>query len=529
MKNKLGYWLLPFLLIFSFHTTLYSQVPGVQWKKTYGGSADDFAISMEPCSDGGYIVAGYTASVDSDITINQGAFDYWIVKLSAGGLLQWQRTFGGSGYDLAQSVQQTTDGGYVVAGYSQSVDGDVTGNHGNNDFWVIKLDSTGLLVWEKTFGGPDDDQAYCVRQTTDFGYVISGWSNSISGDVTANHGQSDCWIVKLNSLGNMQWEQSLGGGNSEGASGIEETSDGGFVVSGSTASSNGDVSVAFGSYDYWIVKLNNSGTLEWQKSYGGTGWDQLQAVRQTMDGGFVLAGFSASTDSNVSVNHGLTDYWIVKTDSVGNIQWEKSFGGAQDDFAYSISLCSDGGFFAVGYSNSTNGDLTNNHGMEDYWMVKLDSAGTLQWQKSMGGSSFDYGFSGKQTPDGGYVIAGTANSSNGGVTINKGGDDFWIIKLNPLPTGIVETKWSQALSVYPNPFTDELNVRLLSSFNMNYGFTEFMVEDLTGRILVKKMEDNTVHDSLGTFKLNLSYLTPGLYILKLKNADHIRQTKFLKQ
>jgi hypothetical protein len=234
--------------------------------------------------------------------------------------MEWQKSLGGSDWDFATSIQQTTDGGFVVAGESFSIDGDVSGNHGFSDYWIVKLDSTGTIEWQKSLGGTDDDVANSIQQTTDGGFLVGGRSYSNDGDVSGNHGYYDYWIVKLDLTGTLEWQKSLGGADLDIATSIQQTTDGGFVVAGYSESNDGDVSGHHGSSsdaDYWIVKLDAAGTIEWQKSLGGTYEDVANSIQQTTDGGYVVAGSSESNDGDVSGHHGSTsypDYWIVKLD-----------------------------------------------------------------------------------------------------------------------------------------------------------------------------------------------------------------------
>src|ERR1043165_357284 len=200
MKNTVRALL--FLLVFAGANSLQAQVPSIQWQKSFGGTGTDYAASIQQTTDCGYIVAGQSYSIDGDLTINHGLNDYWIVKLDTAGSLEWQTDLGGSDYDLANSIQQTSDGGYVVAGYSKSNDNDVSGNHGLNDFWVVKLDMNGSLSWQKSLGGSGVDMAHSIQQTSDGGYIVAGISNSNDNDVSGNHGDFDYWVVKLDVDGN---------------------------------------------------------------------------------------------------------------------------------------------------------------------------------------------------------------------------------------------------------------------------------------------------------------------------------------
>jgi len=420
-------WITFFGLVLAV-TTLNAQVQ-IQWQKCLGGTSNDYAYSIQQTSDGGYVVAGYTGSNNGDVSGNHGSGDFWVVKLDAGGNLQWQKCLGGTGYDEANSIQQTSDGGYVVAGFTLSTNGDVSGNHGGYDYWVVKLDAGGNLQWQKCLGGTGYDEANSIQQTSDGGYVVAGYTESTDGDVSGNHGGSDYWVVKLDAGGNLQWQKCLGGTSSDYAYSIQQTSDGGYVVAGYALSTNGDVSGIHGSQDSWVVKLDVGGNLLWQKSLGGTSSDYAYSIQQTSDGGYVVAGFTESTDGDVSGNHGGRDYWVVKLDAGGNLQWQKCLGGTDDDYAFSIKQTSDGGYVVAGKTYSTNGDVSGNHGFNDNWVVKLDAVGNLQWQNCLGGMSDDVAFSIKQSSDGSYVVAGYTGSTNCDVSGNHGSIDSWVVKL----------------------------------------------------------------------------------------------------
>jgi Secretion system C-terminal sorting domain len=244
------------------------------------------------------------------------------VKLSNLGNILWQKSFGGTDRDHVTSIIQTTDSGYIFAGDSRSNDGDVSGHHGTSvtkDCWVVKLNNAGLIDWETSLGGTGNDFATSIQQTSDSGYIVAGSSESIDGDVTGNHGSFDKWIVKLNSQGFISWEKSLGGTGNDNATSIEQTTDGGYVIAGYTTSNDGDVTGNQGGQDNWIVKLNNAGIIEWQKTLGGTGDDWANSIQQTIDDGFVVAGTTASVNGDVTGHHGTVtnnDYWVVKLSPV---------------------------------------------------------------------------------------------------------------------------------------------------------------------------------------------------------------------
>ena len=423
---------------------LFAQAPAIEWQKTYGGTREDYGNEIISTSDGGYIMAGTSWSIDGDITGHHGTsnYDFWIVKISSVGNIQWQKSLGGSYSDQANSIIQTSDGGYVIAGFSASQDGDVTGNHGSYDYWIVKISSVGDIQWQKSLGGTYEDIAFSIIQTSDGGYIVAGESHSNDGDVSGHHGgaglsywQNDYWIVKINSLGSIVWQKSLGGTNSDFANSIIQTTDGGYIVAGSSASNDGDVSGHHGgnfTYDYWIVKLSSVGDIQWQKSLGGTYDDKANSIVQANDGGYLIAGNSSSNDGDVSGHHGGIDYdyWIVKINSSGNIQWQKSLGGTYTDTPLSIIKSADGDFLVAGYSESQDGDITGHRGAYDYWLVKINSSGNIQWQKSLGGSYHEFAISIIQTTDRGYVVFGHSLSVDGDVTGNKGDYDMWIVKLS---------------------------------------------------------------------------------------------------
>jgi uncharacterized delta-60 repeat protein len=413
----------------SFTAKDVSYTINISWQKSLGGSSDDYAYSVQQTTDGGYIVAGYSESNDYHVTENKGGSDYWIVKLTSEGTLDWQKSLGGSSDDYAYSIQQTTDDGYIVAGFSESNDYDVTKNNGVRDYWIVKLTSSGDIDWQKSLGGSWYEEASSIQQTTDGGYIVAGWVNSEDGDVSENHGLVDYWMIKLTAAGNIDWQKSLGGSGWDVAYSIEQTTDGGYIIAGYSESNDGNVSGNHGNYDYWIVKLTSSGDIDWQKSLGGSGWDVAYSIEQTTDGGYIAAGYSDSNDGDVSGNHGSNDYWIIKLTATGDIEWQKSLGGSSPDYAYSVQQTTDGGYIIAGYSWSVDGDILENHGYHDYWIVKLNSAGVIDWQKSLGGSYNDYAYSIKQTTDGGYIIAGTSWSDDGDVSGNHGVYDFWIVKI----------------------------------------------------------------------------------------------------
>jgi uncharacterized repeat protein (TIGR01451 family) len=405
-----------------YTTALLSQVQ-IQWQKCLGGTGYDQANAIQQTTDGGYIVAGWTQSINGDVSGNHGGEDFWVVKLDMTGNIQWQKCLGGTGYDRAHSIQQTTDGGYIVAGHTNSNNGDVSGNNGYYDMWVVKLDYQGNILWQKCLGGTGYDRAHSIQQTTDGGYIVAGYTYSNNGDVSGNHGDSDMWVVKLDPQGNIQWQKCLGGTNWEEVWSVRQTTDGGYIVAGSTCSNDGDVSGNNGGSDMWEVKLDHQGNIQWQKCLGGTSDDYAYSIQQTTDGGYIVAGYTRSNDGDVSgYNGGYSDMWVVKLDPHGDLLWQKCIGGTDWDEARYIEQIQDGGYLVAGLSVI----IGNQY---DFFVVKLDILGNLQWQKHIGGTTWDWAYSIKQTTDRGFIVAGWTNSINGDIIGNNGSEDMWVVKL----------------------------------------------------------------------------------------------------
>lgn len=420
----------------------------VDWDRSLGGSKDEMTYSAAQTADGGYIVAGYTYSEDGDIKEFFGGWDIWIAKLDTARNLEWAKSLGGSGDDYAMSVIQNNAGEYLIAGYTDSTDGDITTNHGGFDYWVIKLDTHGNLIWQKCLGGSKTDEARSIKQTSDGGYLIGGYTWSDDGDVSGHIGTYDYWIVKLNSSGKILWNKCLGGSSWDYAVSAIETVDKGYFIGGFSISRNGNVTGNHGGFDYWVVKLNSQGELVFEKSLGGSKDELLNSAIQTRDGGYLLIGSTESNDGNVTGNHGGLDYWIVKLDSTGLIEWQKCFGGSSYEKAYSAVMSPAGGYAVAGSTHSTDGDVSENHGAQDYWLISINSLGTLEWEKCFGGSNYDYGFNLILNTDQSYCITGISESIDGDVSGNHGWWDYWLVQVSVWYS--VESASDEWSIVYPH-------------------------------------------------------------------------------
>jgi uncharacterized delta-60 repeat protein len=311
------------------------------WAKTYVGIYWDYASSVQQTSDGGYIVAGVTGSFGA------GWDDIFLIKTDANGNVSWAKTYGGTDYDRAYSVQQTSDGGYIVAGYTDSF------GAGGWDIFLIKTDASGNISWAKTYGGTYSDRAYSVQQTSDGGYIVAGGTRSFGA------GGWDIFLIKTDANGNISWAKTYGGTYDDYAYSVQQTSDGGYIVAGYT------ISFGAGNSDVFLIKTDANGNIIWAKTYGGIYTDSATSVQQTSDGGYIAAGYTESFGA------GNGDFFLIKTDANGNISWAKTYGGTYDDYAYSVQQTSDGGYIVAGWTNSFGA------GYFDIFLIKTDANGNI--------------------------------------------------------------------------------------------------------------------------------------------------------
>ena len=404
--------------------------------KNYGGSKNDVANAVVKTQDGGAAVLGYTQSINGDISDKTGEnFDFWILKLDAENNIQWSKTFGGSEDDRGNDILQTKDGGFAVLGYSTSSDQDVPGNAGSQDFWMIKLDANGAISWSKTFGYLGADFGTTVLQTSDNSYLITGVLDVTASGGQGNsrnvqrHAGGDIWAIKLSENGDLQWSKYFGGSFTDAPFGIVETEDQNFIIAGSSDSADVDISNNNGSYDFWVLKITSNGSLLWERSFGGSEIDEARAITTTNDGNFIIVGDTRSRDKDVSNNNGAADVWILKMNLDGNLIWEKTIGGSSFDVARSVARAQDNGFIISGSSRSLNEGFTN-QGQNDALLLKIDAEGNLVWKQTIGGDEIDYFYDAVQLNNASIIAVGETNSSNGDLTENKGFSDALIIKTN---------------------------------------------------------------------------------------------------
>lgn len=430
--------ILLFCLITNFSWFAQAQAPDIQWAKCIGGSNLEEAYAVAQSPDSGFVVVGLRSSFDGDCSDCPATGYLYVVKLDSIGNIIWKKCYGGSTYEYAMSVVSVSSGGYVIAGTTSSTDGDVEGNHGGYDIWVIKIDESGSLEWQRCYGGSSTDQATEIIQTTDGGFAIAGISASNDGDVTDHHGDEfnyDYWVVKINSVGDIEWQKSLGGSEYDVCWSIIQMPNGNLVCGGYTLSNDGDIEEFHLLSDYWVVQLDHEGSIIWENIFGGTGGEAAYTIKLTSDLKILIVGYTSSLDGDVTdYIGGSSDLWAVKIDSLGALEWQKTYGGSDSDIANFINKAEGNDHLICGVTVSSDGDVSNNNLMGGIWVIALDSLGILKWEKSLGGSNIENSYGIVSTFDGGSICVGYTVSNDGDVTDNHGERDFWIVKLSrPCP------------------------------------------------------------------------------------------------
>ncbi|MBK8338575.1 MAG: T9SS type A sorting domain-containing protein [Flavobacteriales bacterium] len=488
--------------------------PPLVWQQTYGGTADEIGNSMVRTPDQGYVVAGFTISVDGDVSGQHGSRDLWAFKIDSTGTIQWQQTLGDVSWDEAHEVCRTTDGGYVLAG--SMVPYPVL----YNNAWAVKLDSAGNVLWDHPFGGSGNENLWSVTATSDGGSIAIGFTESNDGDVTGNHGGQDVWVLKLDPVGALQWQHCYGGTMHDWGKAILQAADGGYILLATAMSNDADVSGNHGGSDPWLVKLDPAGTIEWQHTYGGTSSEDAFAVCATSDGGYVFVARTNSVDGDVSGNHGGGDCWVVKVDATGTLQWQHCFGGTLMDTPLDIVQLHDGGYAFTGNVYSSDGDVVGSNGGQDFWVARLDAGGALVWQKPMGGSDGDSGGAIVPLPSGHFMLAGMTQSDDGDVQGFIGVRDVWLVELGEedLSTAKPEQTGVSDLAIAPNPVNGWCQVS-----GAGLDGAHFAVADVLGKVVLS-----------GTFAsaqkgIDLQVLPAGHYLLTVRSSGTSRSVRIVRE
>jgi len=510
--------------------SIYAQDPNILWQRTIGGSESEGLYELKQTTDGGYILGSSSLSdISGDKTDgSNGDFDMWIIKINSNGDIEWQNSIGGNNFDDLHSIELTPDGGYIACGESTSnISGDKTEiSRGSEDFWIVKLDASGNVEWDKTIGG-DDYESFPKIKVIDGGYYICGDSfSNISGEKTEDAiGEDDFWLLKLDTSGNIVWQNTIGGASTDFFQSLAVTADGGCILGGiSDSNISGDKSEdSKGSTDYWVVKIDSAGNIEWDKTLGGSQSDQLHNIIETSDNGYLLTGLSTSNISGDKTENsqGGSDYWIVKLDSSGIIEWQNTIGGSSADNGHVAVQTADGKYIIGGYSKSDiSGDKTENgKGNFDCWLIKLNGVGIIEWQNTIGGSEQDGIRTLIQTSDTGYLLGGESISNiSGDKTENsKGGYDIWIIK-HAATLGLKENAFYKAITLYPNPAKNTLQLN-----TQDKTINQINVYTMTGS-KVLQLDIDTVSPTV-----DVSNLASGVYYVQLYSGKNVALKKFVKE
>ena len=350
----------------------------ILWQKHYGGSEYDLVYDIKETEDGDFILVGSSDSSDGDLEDNYGLSDYWVFKINSNGDYLWGRNYGGSMDESGCAVCITSDGGYIVAGDSRSSDVDVSENYGQKDSWVIRLDEDGDILWEQNYGGSNHDKTTSVIEIEGGDIILLTGTESDDFDVSENYSSSldddngeDIWVLRLDSDGNIIWEQNYGGSGEDSPEDLLKVDDETFVIGGRTSSSNFDVLDPNGSNDGIIFLIDDQGEMAWSNSLGGTGWDRVKSVVKANDSGYYFAGYSNSNDGEVGGNNGDNDFWIGKLNEDGELIWEDNFGGSLYEVTQSIVQSSGGHILVTGQAHSSDIDVSTNNGESDLWLICL--------------------------------------------------------------------------------------------------------------------------------------------------------------
>lgn len=436
------------MIILLWTAILYSQGIDTLWTKTYGGPDDDEGRAIAQTSNQGYMIVGWKTSIST------GSKDIYLIKTDADGDTLWTKTYGGTDAEYGVDFKQTGDGGWIILGETFSY------GAGFNDIYIIRTDSLGDTLWTKIYGGTYYDKARAVTEAVDSdnGYLIVGATGSFG-----NGGNDDLYILRIDSLGDTLWTKTYGGLNWDWASSVQPTADSAYIIIGATNS------YGAGYFDVYLIKINASGELLWQKTFGGTGDDRGEAVCQTSDQGYIITGMTRTFGA------GGEDLYLIKTDSLGTIEWQKVYGGAQNERGYSLLETEDGGYIIAGYTMSFGA------GEWDVYLLKTDEYGDTLWTQTYGGMNGDLARSILKTQDGGYIIVGNTES------FGAGAKDVFVLKTAP-ELEILERKnpcrETHLLQAEPDPFTKKLTIKI----DAESGFLE--IYDAGGR-LIKEFKNRT--------------------------------------
>ncbi|MCK4306801.1 T9SS type A sorting domain-containing protein [candidate division WOR-3 bacterium] len=460
--------------------------PDTLWTKTYGGTGYDWGKSVQECAEGGFIIAGYTQSFGVDSS------DVYLIRTDADGDTLWTKTYGGTNHDWGYSVQECASGGFIIAGVTWSF------GAGWADVYLIRTDADGDTLWTKTYGGTNGDFGYSVQECTGGGFIIAGGTWSFGA------GDCDIYLVRTNADGDTLWTKTYGGTDSDWGESVQECANGGFIIAGETKS------FGAGSWDVYLIRTNADGDTLWTQTYGGTDYDYGESVQECANGGFIIAGTTRSFGA------GSWDVYLIRTDTDGDTLWTKTYGGSSGDWGYSVQECAEGGFIIAGTTWSR---------FDDVYLIRTNADGDTLWIKTYGGGGSDYGYSVQECASGGFIIAGET-------VFGAGYTDVYLIRTSE--TGVEEETGNRhkaigiSLEVYPNPCFGKAVIHYTCPFSVSghEPRTRITIYDISGR-LVKTIYSGTQEKGYHTINVGASHDTPtGIYFIRLE-AGKFRKTKKL--
>ena len=526
--------------------TTTSNAQDILWEKSYGGKHAEYLFDAQPTADYGFILAGSSISgkTGNKEDANKGDLDYWIWKMDEKGDLDWQKSFGGNGVDLLQSIRLTSDGGYILAGISDSKKGldKQDDAKGNDDFWIIKLDAKGNELWQKTIGGSGQEKLHSITLTADGGYLLGGSSSSYKSENTSGvvdlfgksentRGNMDYWVVKLKKDGAIEWQKTLGGKYADELKSVAVLENGNYLLGGTSNSPiSGDKTEAnLGVNDFWLLQLDKTGNVVWQQTIGGEQDDNLFALIATKDGGFIVGGNSNSGTSNSKTKGSEkgSDFWVIKFDVAANILWQEVYNYGERDVLTSIIENEDGTYLIGGYAqseaNSNSVVLSkvkkgDKDGINDYIALKISAKGEEIWSQTVGSKGEEVMRKLLETRDGGYLLAGTSNGKASKDKNNTiGGNDFWVVKLKDKTK---PEKVKLPIEAFPNPALTFTNV--IIGFDYTSGTAN--VYDINGR----QLQTHTL-DGNRTLPLEMTGYPTGIYIVEIVTDKEKNSIKIIKK
>lgn len=464
MKNKLMCILVfTFLLILGFSISFAQSAPDILWAKTFGGDNMERAYSIQQTIDSGFVIVGCTSSY------GVGNFDVWLVKTDTLGNEEWNQTYGGTDDDCAYDVRQTSDGGFIIVGYSDSF------GPGYHNVYLIKTDEQGNEEWYRTFGNYDN-RGNAVQQTNDGGYIIAGatW-------IQGSNDYFDVWLIKTDTNGIEEWSKTYGGYEWDEALSVQQTSDGGYILGG------------YGNYDVLLIKTDQEGNQEWSHKYDGCAIDIGFSAQQTNEGGYVIIGYTYSFGNDMQ-------YWLIKTDESGNEEWNQVYGDTSEDWPHDVEQTSDGGYVLTGNTNS--------YYESDLWIIKTDEQGNEVWDIIYGDNDLETGHSIEQTIDGGYIITGEKTN------IDTGWSDFLLVRVDSDSVmSVNDIITENHLSSHPNPFT----LSTVISYSLPSNIREATIEIYN--IKGQKIKELPINNELSSVEWHAEGLSSGIYFCKLTTEN----------